>query len=112
MQTPTGEIGASPSNPVVSATRLLKANIPELLVACDVCLCPFTDHGHCGAIGSEGYIDNGRSIDTIAKIARVYAEAGADIVAPSDMMDGRVRAIKVMLKEIGYLNRVSEFQSW
>ena len=105
-QSATGDVGADDRNPLLAAVRSLKSLYPELLVACDVCLCPYTNHGHCGVLGADGFVDNERSIRQIAEISKKLALAGADIIAPSDMMDGRVRAIKEVLKEIGYLNRV------
>ncbi len=108
-KTPDGGVGASPRNPVLSALRRLRGAFPSLLLACDVCLCPYTDHGHCGVLGDGGFVDNAASLEMIARISRGFVEAGADVLAPSDMMDGRVRAIKLMLKEIGYLNRASNY---
>ncbi len=106
LQTPNGDIGASTSNPVVTTLKKLRAAFPSLLLACDVCLCPYTDHGHCGVLGADGYIDRNASNDMLARVAKNFALAGADVVAPSDMMDGRVGVIKKMLREIGYENRV------
>ena len=81
---------------VQEAVRVIKRALPELVVTTDVCLCEYTDHGHCGVVvGDE--IDNDRSLELIAKTALSHAMAGADIVAPSDMMDGRVGAIREML---------------
>ncbi len=79
---------------------------PDLLIACDVCLCPYTDHGHCGILKEDGFIDNQKSLNQLAAISRVFAEAGAHVIAPSDMMDGRVAAIKSELRSIGFLNKV------
>ncbi|XP_026466981.1 delta-aminolevulinic acid dehydratase-like [Ctenocephalides felis] len=88
------------SNPVIRAIPLLKDWFPKLLIACDVCMCPYTDHGHCGIINEKlGGIDNDLSSARIAEIALSYAKAGAHIVAPSDMMDNRIHMIKKKLKE-------------
>ena len=82
------------------AVRALKAELPELVVITDVCLCEYTDHGHCGIVAG-GQVDNDRSLELIARTALSHAEAGADMVAPSDMMDGRVGAIRSALDEDG-----------
>src|SRR5207245_1287960 len=76
------------------AVRRLKDTEPDLIVMCDVCLCEYTDHGHCGVLNQKGYVDNDRTIDLLAKIAVSQAEAGADVVAPSAMMDNQVGAIR------------------
>jgi len=104
-----GSSGASEANPVLEAVRGIKAEFSSLTVACDVCLCPYTNHGHCGVLGqdAEGSIDNAASISCLASQALAFAQAGADVVAPSDMMDGRVLAIKNILKENGFGNRVA-----
>ncbi len=83
------------------AVRALKANVPGLLVITDVCNCEYTDHGHCGWI-ENGDVDNDRTLEWLAKTAVSHAEAGADIVAPSDMMDGRVDAIRTALDNAGH----------
>jgi porphobilinogen synthase len=81
--------------------RAIKREVPELLIITDVCLCEYTDHGHCGVI-RDGEIDNDETLELLAKEALSHVEAGADIVAPSDMMDGRVSAIRDILDEHGY----------
>lgn len=97
--------GAVSSLGIVAQTvREIKKNFPNLLVITDVCLCAYTDHGHCGLLNSKKEIDNDVSLKQIAQMALVHAEAGADIVAPSDMMDGRVSAIRKKLDEKGFLN--------
>jgi porphobilinogen synthase len=83
------------------ALRAIKQAVPELTVVTDVCLCEYTDHGHCGVI-VEGDVDNDATLDLLAKEALSHARAGADIVAPSDMMDGRVGAIRERLDEEGF----------
>jgi porphobilinogen synthase len=83
------------------ATRALKDAHPDLLVMTDVCLCEYTDHGHCGLITPDGRVDNDSSVELLARTAVSQARAGADIVAPSDMMDGRVGAIRSALDDDG-----------
>jgi porphobilinogen synthase len=83
---------------VQTATRALKDNIPELVVITDVCLCAYMDHGHCGVLDGD-IIDNDASLDLLARTALSHAKAGADMVAPSDMMDGRVAEIRAILDE-------------
>jgi porphobilinogen synthase len=79
------------------ATRALKEAHPELVVITDVCLCGYTSHGHCGVLGEDGGVDNDASLELLARTAASHARAGADIVAPSDMMDGRVGALRAQL---------------
>jgi porphobilinogen synthase len=83
---------------VQQAIRSIKEKVPDLLVITDVCLCEYTDHGHCGVI-KNGEVDNDRTVELLAKEALSHAQAGADIVAPSDMMDGRVAAIRKILDD-------------
>jgi porphobilinogen synthase len=94
--------GAYAKNGIVQqAVRLLKKELPSLLVITDVCLCEYTEHGHCGVV-QGGKILNDPSLKLLARTAASHAEAGADIVAPSDMMDGRVRAIRTELDRTGF----------
>ncbi len=96
--------GAYDKNGVVqNATRALKDKIPDLAVITDVCLCQYTDHGHCGVVEGN-IIDNDASLDLLAKTALSHARAGADMVAPSDMMDGRVAEIRNILDENDLIN--------
>jgi porphobilinogen synthase len=88
---------------VQQAIRAIKESVPELLVVTDVCLCEYTDHGHCGVI-KNGDVDNDATLELLAQEALSHARAGADIVAPSDMMDGRVGAIRRILDENGLTN--------
>ena len=88
---------------VQEAIRAIKAEVKDLLVITDVCLCEFTSHGHCGVV-KEGEILNDVTIELLAQMAVSHVEAGADIVAPSDMMDGRVAAIRYSLDETGFEN--------
>ena len=83
---------------VQQAIYAIKENVPELLVITDVCLCEYTDHGHCGVV-KNGDVDNDSTLELLAKEALSHAQAGADIVAPSDMMDGRVGAIRKILDD-------------
>jgi porphobilinogen synthase len=100
------DIGSSaydPEAPVQSAVRALKAAAPELLVITDVCLCEYTDHGHCGIVIDEEIV-NDQTVEQLVRTAVSHAAAGADIVAPSDMMDGRVGAIRQALDERSFEN--------
>jgi porphobilinogen synthase len=83
------------------ATRAIKQAHPDLLVMTDVCLCEYTSHGHCGLLTASGAVDNDSSVDLIARTAVSQARAGADVVAPSDMMDGRIGAVRAALDEDG-----------
>jgi porphobilinogen synthase len=86
---------------VQKAVRAVKEKVPEITVITDVCLCGYTDHGHCGCV-ENGIIDNDASLDLLAKTALSHVKAGADMVAPSDMMDGRVAEIRQALDEEGF----------
>ncbi len=86
---------------IQQAVRAIKKAAPELLVVTDICLCEYTSHGHCGVI-VNGQVDNDQTLPLLAKTALSHAEAGADIVAPSDMMDGRVKAIREALDKAGF----------
>lgn len=98
---PLGKEGYSDKGIVQQAVRAIKDKYPDLVVITDVCLCEYTDHGHCGVI-RQGDVDNDPTLDLLAKISISHVKAGADIVAPSDMMDGRVAAIREALDEDGY----------
>jgi len=87
-----------PEGIIPQAVKAIKQVVPELVVVTDVCLCEYTSHGHCGVV-VDGEVDNDRTLPLLAKTALAHAEAGADIVAPSDMMDGRVKAIREALDE-------------
>jgi len=98
------DVGSSaydPNAPVQSAVRALKREVPDVLIVTDVCLCEYTDHGHCGLI-IDGEIANDPSVEQLVRAAVSHAAAGADIVAPSDMMDGRVAAIRRALDDRGH----------
>ncbi|MFC1925348.1 porphobilinogen synthase [Chloroflexota bacterium] len=86
---------------IQQAVRSIKKAAPELVVITDVCLCEYTSHGHCGVV-ADGYVDNDKTLELLTRMALSHAEAGADIVAPSDMMDGRVAAIRQALDEEGF----------
>jgi porphobilinogen synthase len=89
---------------VQMAVRALKEAHPDLVVITDVCLCEYTSHGHCGFVNAAGEVDNDISVELLAKTAISHAEAGADAVAPSDMMDGRIGSIRYQLDEEGHPN--------
>jgi porphobilinogen synthase len=93
-----GSIGYDPDSLVCRAVRAIKKAFPHLLVFTDVCLCEYTSHGHCGLLQGE-LIDNDSTLPLLAKMALVHAQAGADFVAPSAMMDGQIQSLKSILKE-------------
>lgn len=90
--------------PVPRAIRQIKTAAPNLVVWADVCLCEYTEHGHCGVLTASG-VDNDATLPLLARAAVCYARAGADVIAPSDMMDGRVVAIRAALDEEGFVDR-------
>lgn len=94
----------SPEGIVQRTVRMLKENWPGLVVITDVCLCEYTTHGHCGLLSPEGDVLNDPTLDLLARTALSHAQAGADMVAPSDMMDGRVAAIRARLDREGLYN--------
>lgn len=108
----TGSDAAAPEGIVQRAVRAIKRAVPDLVVMTDLCLCEYTDHGHCGIVNGttgprdphlpEGYVLNDATNELLARIAVVQAEAGADLVAPSGMMDGAVAAIRGALDDAGY----------
>lgn len=91
------------TSPVQRAIQAIKAKVPELVIVGDVCLCQYTDHGHCGELCGH-YVDNDATLKHLQKVAVSQAEAGADMIAPSDMMDGRVAAIRQALDDKGFIN--------
>lgn len=111
-----GSFADHPNNPVTRAIPLIRNIFPELTIACDVCLCAYTNHGHCGVFNQTSVdscnidltqvLDRETSVKRIASMALAFAKAGADVVAPSDMMDGRIHEIKKVLNENKLLNRV------
>jgi porphobilinogen synthase len=96
-----GSAAYDPEAPVQSAIRAIKREVPGVLVATDVCLCEYTDHGHCGIVVDDEIV-NDASVEQLVRAAVSHAVAGADIIAPSDMMDGRVGAIRRALDERGF----------
>ncbi len=98
-----GSSGYDDQGIVQQAVRALKRGVKDLLVVTDVCLCEYTSHGHCGLVDGEE-IRNDATLDLLARMALSHAKAGADIVAPSDMMDGRVGAIRALLDQNGFAN--------
>lgn len=110
---PIGLENFSEDGIVQQAVRAIKREIPEMVVVTDVCLCEYTDHGHCGVLNAgenfrmglpEGYVLNDETLDVLARVAVSHAECGADIVAPSCMLDGMVGAIRAGLDEAGLVN--------
>lgn len=106
-----GSENFAPDGIVQQAIKVIKATVPEMIVVTDVCLCEYTDHGHCGILNHgdqphlpEGYVLNDETLGVLAQVAVSHAEAGADIVAPSGMMDGMVGAIRGGLDEAGFEN--------
>jgi porphobilinogen synthase len=97
-----GSSAWDPDGVVQLAARAIKDSVPELLVITDVCLCEYTTHGHCGLLREDGSVDNDGTLELLARTAVSHARAGADIVAPSDMMDGRVGAIREELDGEGF----------
>jgi porphobilinogen synthase len=98
---PLGSEAYASDGVIQDAVRALKREAPDLAVICDVCLCEYTSHGHCGRV-VDGRVDNDSSLDLLARTAVSQAEAGADMVAPSDMMDGRVASIRAALDGAGF----------
>ena len=92
-------------NIVSRAISVIKENFPDMYVIADVCLCEYTDHGHCGFI-EDGYVNNDKTLPLLAKTALSYAKAGADMIAPSDMMDRRIGYIRKALDDAGFVNTV------
>ena len=91
-----------PNGVVQQAARAIKAAVPNMLVVADLCNCEYTDHGHCGILDQHGGVDNDRTLELLARTALTYANAGVDIIAPSDMMDGRVGAVRSALDDDGF----------
>jgi porphobilinogen synthase len=91
------------NSPVQKAIAAIKKSVPELVIVGDVCLCQYTTHGHCGKLCGD-YVDNDETLKLLQKVAISQAEAGADIIAPSDMMDGRISAIRDALDDKNFVN--------
>ena len=98
---PLGTEGYDPEGIVQEAIRAIKRDVPDMLVITDVCVCEYTDHGHCGVV-ENGRVDNDKTLDLLARSAVSHVQAGADLVAPSAMMDGQVWAIRQALNDHGY----------
>ncbi|CAB4256765.1 similar to Saccharomyces cerevisiae YGL040C HEM2 Aminolevulinate dehydratase [Maudiozyma barnettii] len=103
---PVGTSADDPNGPVIKGIKTLRAAFPDLYIMCDVCLCEYTSHGHCGVLYDDGSINRERSVSRIAAVAVNYAKAGANCVAPSDMIDGRIRDIKHGLIQAGLAHKV------
>jgi porphobilinogen synthase len=95
-------VNHDPNGIVQRAARAIKEALPHILVIADLCNCEYTDHGHCGILDPSGDVDNDLTLEVLAKTALTYARSGVDIVAPSDMMDGRVAAIRRALDDDGF----------
>lgn len=98
----TGTVAASPLNPVFSAIKVIKDKFPKLLIVCDVCLCDYTKSGACCIYTKDGRINNMATIERLSEISLKYVIAGCHVIAPSDMMDFRVKAIRDKLDSAGY----------
>ena len=96
-----GSVAYDANGVIQQAIGVIKKSVPELLVITDVCLCEYTSHGHCGIV-VNGEVDNDKTLPLLARMALSHAKAGADIVAPSDMMDGRVKIIREVLDKDGF----------
>ncbi|HEU5362681.1 MAG TPA: porphobilinogen synthase [Gaiellaceae bacterium] len=96
---------------VQQALRALRPRFPELVLMTDVCLCEYTSHGHCGVVGADGDVLNDASLELIARTAVSHAEAGADVVCPSDMMDGRVGAVREALPQVPIVSYAAKYAS-
>jgi len=92
-----------PAGVVQQTTKAIKSALPEMLVIADLCNCEYTDHGHCGILDARGDVDNDATLELLTRTAVTYAEAGVDVVAPSDMMDGRVEAIRSAFDARGHV---------
>ena len=99
----TGSEGWANDGAVQQAVRLLKKELPQMVLITDVCMCEYTDHGHCGIL-ENGEVVNDATLELLSRVSLSHAEAGADVIAPSDMMDGRVGAIRAALDGSGFMN--------
>lgn len=102
---PIGTSADDPEGPVIQGIKTLRAAFPDLYIICDVCLCEYTSHGHCGVLYDDGTINRERSVSRIAAVGVNYAKAGANCLAPSDMIDGRIREIKSGLIAAGLAHK-------
>ena len=101
---PLGSEGYSDNGIIQRALRFMKEKVPQMQLITDICMCEYTSHGHCGILNDCNEVQNDETLEYLAKIALSHARAGADMVAPSDMMDGRIKAIRDALDENGYCN--------
>lgn len=104
LKCPLGKEAINPDNLICRAIQEIKHQVPEIGVICDVALDPYTSHGHDGILDKAGYVTNDESVAMLVKQAEALAKAGVDVIAPSDMMDGRIAAIREMLEDEGYFN--------
>ncbi|KAF9962852.1 hypothetical protein BGZ65_007592 [Modicella reniformis] len=102
-----GSAADDPNTPTIRALHVLRKAFPDLLLACDVCLCPYTSHGHCGVLCEDGTIDNRASVKRLVEVSMSYSRNGCQMIAPSDMMDGRIKGIKDALVHEGMAHKVS-----
>ena len=102
-----GTAADDPEGPVIKGIQVIRQAFPQLFIVADVCLCEYTSHGHCGILRDDGSLNNAMSVERISDVAMAYAQAGAHCVAPSDMNDGRIRAIKLKLIESGLSHQVN-----
>lgn len=102
-----GTAADDPEGPVIQAIQVIRRHFPSIFIVADVCLCEYTSHGHCGILRDDGSLNNAMSVERISDVAMAYANAGAHCVAPSDMNDGRIRAIKLKLIESGLSHQVN-----
>ena len=102
---PEGSAAWDPNGPVPQAIRRIKEALPSSTVWADVCLCEYTSHGHCGVLDHDG-VNNDETLPLLARASLAYARAGADVIAPSDMMDGRIAAIRSTLDDAGFEDRI------
>jgi porphobilinogen synthase len=101
-----GTLAAAEDGTVQRAARAIAREFPDLVLMTDVCLCAYTEHGHCGPLAEDGRVDNDAAVEMLAEVALSHAEAGADVVAPSAMMDGQVAGIRAALDEAGHTDTV------
>ncbi len=100
----TASSAHDPNGVVARAVEAIKSALPELVVIADVCNCEYTDHGHCGILDERGDVDNDATLELLGRTSLAYASAGVDVIAPSDMMDGRVAYLRATLDASGYTN--------
>lgn len=103
---PIGKVASHENNITQKAIRLIKAAFPDLLITADICLCAYTDHGHCGLLNNNGLVDNDKTLKALSDIAVSMCNSGVDIIAPSAMMDGQVQFIRKNLDNQGYHEKI------